>query len=596
MNTKWRFQSKFEIINIPIEIITKEDLNSSIKEFNKNKKNNENNNFENFFLKDKFKRSHRFNNKKNRCNKNGKGESERKSKSKWNSNNIKIQNENENENGKQNENENENLQLGNSNCKKFDTPFPTIELKISRRIFYSFISNLQEEISNFVGEITNENEDMLINDTEIVCIGGFSNSNVLKHLIKRQFSFVSKEQRIPNLNFDEYYSDGAVIKGAIVFGLYQNIITNQKFCKNVGFAKLKTILNKTNNNKESNSVINIPNGSIFEESFQMIINKNQSYPIDKIFKFEIEIDTLKFPELICLISTSQYDFKKHLIHDTKCNYQLLFEHQMKMSLNLKESFHNLNKNISQIRLIKLQFEFSFLGAEMIIKLRDLLNSVVLPFSSEYNYAGFWDTISTLHYNSIKKKYQQFLNNDLNNYYHNKIKNQLKSNNKHKNKTEIKDNHKHKNKHKHKKKKKKKREDRYTHQKMCKGKVKEKRKGKGRNKGSSKNQEKCKHKNKGKGQTGGKDKYKEKGEGKGKAKSKSQNNDKGNIREMDIEWGETKERSGKKLQENHDQMEKEIFLDGGENHNVAVGDNNNNKNNLTSLEISKEGGKKELDNK
>ncbi|KAJ3445104.1 retinoblastoma-binding protein [Anaeramoeba flamelloides] len=558
MNPKWRFQNKFEILNIPIEIISKEDLKSSIKEFhNEIEKNNEENNFENF-LKTKFKRSHLFNNKKNEYNKNG--------------NHIEIENGNGNGNENGNEktkgNRNGNLQLGGSNCKKWDSQFPTVELKISRRMLYSFSYNLQEEISNFVGEITNQNKEILVDNTEIVCIGGFSNSNLLKHLMRRQFNFVSKDQKKTTLNFDEYYSDGAVIKGSIIFGLYRNIITNQKKSKTIGFTKLKSILAETNKKEESNSVRNISNDQIFEESFQVIINKNQSYPINKKFKFEMEINILKFPELICLISTSQSGVSKDLIYDTTCNDQLLFEHQMKMSLNLTESFQNLNNNIPKSHLIKLQFEFSFIGAEMIVKLRDLVNNVVLPVSTKYNYAEFWNKIKTLHYSAIKKKYKHFLNNDMDNYYHNKIKNHLKSNNKQKNKDESEDKHRHKHRHKHKHK----------------------------NKNKNKNEDKHKHKHKknSKSKSKGQDYGKAKGEDKDKFKTQSQNNDDKEISETGVECDKTKEKREKKIQDNQDNIGKKKFLNNGENSNDDVSDNN--KIHLVPLEISKEGGKKELDNK
>ncbi|KAJ3425857.1 nnp-1 protein putative nuclear protein 1 nop52 [Anaeramoeba flamelloides] len=447
---EWRFQNKFEIINIPIEIISKEDLVSIIKEFNQTKNNKNETNFENsIFSQKKLKRSNFMNQKKRQSMNNTISQIKNNEKSKE----IEIETETEIETKTEMERKKGKLRVGELNVNKKDKQISTVELYISRKILYSFISNLQEEISNSIGKITNENKEMLVNDTEIVCIGGFSNSNLLRYLMNCQFSFMSKDQKKPTLNFDEYYSNGAVIKGSIIFGLYQDIVTNQKICKTIGFTKLKSISTKTNKNQESNSFKNFSSEQIPEKCFEIIINKNQSYPINKIFKFEIEIDILKFPELIYLISTHQPGFGKHLIYGTesKWNGQLSFEHQMKIFLNLKKGKKTSNTNIPNAHLIKLQFEFSFIGAEMIIKLINLKNNKALPVLVEYNYAGLWNTSVNLDYHLVKKKYKPFLSHELNNYYHNTIKNQLKSNNKHQNGDDNKEKnngeHKHKKKHK-----------------------------------------------------------------------------------------------------------------------------------------------------
>ncbi|KAJ6229771.1 glycoprotein 96-92-related-related [Anaeramoeba flamelloides] len=535
---EWRFQNNFEILNIPIGIISKEDLVSKIQEFYQTKNNKNGMNFENSILfQKKFKRSNFMNHKKSQSKKN-KNLKETETKTKTETEiEIEIKTEMETEmkmkKGK--------LRVGELIVNKKDRQISTVELFVSRKILYSFLSNLQEEISNFVGKFTNENKEMLVNDTEIVCISGFSNSNLLKHLMNCQFRFTPKDQKKPTLNFDEYYSNGAVIKGSIIFGLYQDIITNQKICKTVGFTKLKSISTKTNQNKESNSFKNLSNNQIPEESFQVIINKNQSYPINKIFKFEIEIDILKFPELICLISTSQSSFNTHLIHDTKCNGQLSLEHQMKIFLDIKKSFKNLNKKKQNTHLIKLQFEFSFIGAEMIIKLINLKNNKALPVLVEYNYAGLWNTSVNLDYHLIKKKYKPFLSHELNNYYHNKIKNQLKSNNKNQNRGGTKE------------------------------KIKEKHKNKKNHTNNNKHQKK--HKNK--------KKTKKKKKHKRKSKRKSPNNEKKGRRvENDIGERGNKEKGEKQSQKNTERIEKDGFINnrnGDDMKNKNEGDDIKNKN-------------------
>ena len=122
-------------------------------------------------------------------------------------------------------------------------------------------------ITNAIGEVLKKPECKVIE--QILLVGGFAESDFLFHEVEKTFSGLNvKKSAVPSIS---------VLKGAIIYGLHQDMITSRTMCQSIG---INTWDNFMPGIHDDNRKIVVDGRELCKNVFTMLVEVNKSVRVD----------------------------------------------------------------------------------------------------------------------------------------------------------------------------------------------------------------------------------------------------------------------------------------------------------------------------